>query len=233
MPLVSCLMPTADRRRFVPRAIEHFLRQDYPHRELVIVNDGREPVADLVPDDPRIRYLRVPRGRTLGGKRNLACAQARGALLAHWDDDDWSADDRLSRQVAALEEGRAEACGLSTVRFFDPGSGKAWEYRWREPGRGWLGGSTLLYRRSTWERHPFPEVNEGEDTRWVWSLPPSSLLALRDPGWFAALVHPGNTSRKRTHGPNWTPIALDVVKAAMGGDWAFYAALAAPAPAAC
>ena len=27
---------------FVPRAIEYFLRQDYAHKQLVIVDDGRE-----------------------------------------------------------------------------------------------------------------------------------------------------------------------------------------------
>ena len=47
-PLVSCVMPTADRRRFVPQAIGYFLAQDYPNRELVIVDDGKESVEDLV-----------------------------------------------------------------------------------------------------------------------------------------------------------------------------------------
>jgi glycosyltransferase involved in cell wall biosynthesis len=195
-------MPTANRRGFVPRAIELFLRQDYANRELVIVDDGADAVADLVPADPRIRYLRTERGLSLGGKRNLACTRARGALLAHWDDDDWSADDRISRQVEALERRRAQACGLSAVRYFDPVEGRAWEYRWPRGARPWLGGNTLLFRRSVWEQRPFPELNEGEDTRWVWSLPPAAVASLPDPGWFAALVHPRHTSRKQTGGPN-------------------------------
>ena len=228
LPLVSCLMPTADRRRFVPRAIEHFLRQDHPHRELVIVDDGDDAVADLVPDDPRIRYERTPRARTLGAKRNLAASLARGTLLAHWDDDDWMADDRLTRQVAAL--GDADACGLSVVRFFDPVRGRAWEYHWDET-RPWAHGATLLYRRSLWERHPFPALDVGEDTRWVWSLPAGALRASRDGAWFASLVHDRNTSRKQTTGPRWRPVPLDTVRGAMGGDWAFYAGMGAREPA--
>jgi hypothetical protein len=35
-PPVSCIMPTANRRAFVPRAVVYFLRQDYPNKELVI-----------------------------------------------------------------------------------------------------------------------------------------------------------------------------------------------------
>jgi hypothetical protein len=221
-PLVSCLMPTADRRRFVPHAIQLFLRQDYPNRELVIVDDGRDRVEDLVPADPRIRYVRAERSPTLGAKRNLACSLARGELIAHWDDDDWAADDRLSRQVAALQATQAEICGLSVVRYFDPAAGQAWEYRWTDTTRAWVGGNTLLFRRSAWERRPFPALNVGEDTRWVWAH--TSIHALPDPGFFAALVHPRNTSRKQVRGSRWHPIPLASIQSAMGADWKFYAA---------
>ena len=33
LPLVSCIMPTYNRRALVPQAIEYFLRQDYPRRD--------------------------------------------------------------------------------------------------------------------------------------------------------------------------------------------------------
>jgi antitoxin (DNA-binding transcriptional repressor) of toxin-antitoxin stability system len=227
-PLVSCLMPTRDRRAFVPRAIAQFLAQDYPHRELLVLDDGGEPVADLVPADPRIRYARIEPGRTLGAKRNLACTLVAGELLAHWDDDDWMAPWRLSYQVAALRDAPgADACGLSTLRFFDPARGRAWEYRYPARGRPWVAGGTLLFRRGLWERHPFPDLREGEDTRFVWSLPGRALLRLTRPDFYAALVHGGNTSRKRTTGANWHAVPLDTVRSAMGPDWEFYAGLGA------
>jgi len=230
IPLVSCLMPTRDRRRFVPHAVEQFLRQDHPRRELVVVDDGAEPVDDLLPADPRIRYHRVERQRTLGGKRNLACSLARGELLAHWDDDDWMPAHRLSAQVRALADApNAGACGLARVRFFDPAAGRAWEYRWPDRSRPWVAGGTLMFRRALWETHPFPALDEGEDTRWVWALPAGAIAAIPDPGLYAALVHAGNTSRKRTSEARWHPIPLDVVREPMGESWRFYAALAQPA----
>ncbi|HYH79685.1 MAG TPA: glycosyltransferase family 9 protein [Longimicrobium sp.] len=230
IPLVSCLMPTRDRRRFVAHALEQFLRQDHPRRELVVVDDGADPVDDLLPADPRIRYHRVARQRTLGAKRNLACSLARGELLAHWDDDDWMPAHRISAQVAALAAApRAGACGLARLRFFDPAAGRAWEYRWPDRSRPWLAGGTLLFRRALWEKRPFPGLDQGEDTRWVWSLPAGAVAAIADPGLYAALVHPGNTSRKRTGDDRWHPIPLDVVRAEIGEDWSFYAGLAAPA----
>jgi len=83
LPLVSCIMPTKDRRPFAQRAIELFQRQDYPNRELVIVDDGKDRIADLVGGDDRIRYVPLDRRLTLGAKRNLACQHARGSLIAH------------------------------------------------------------------------------------------------------------------------------------------------------
>ena len=233
IPLVSCLMPTRDRRRYVPRAIEHFLRQDHPRRELVVVDDGDRPVEDLVPPDPRVRYHRVERQRTLGGKRNLACSLAKGELLAHWDDDDWMSDRRLSRQVAALLAApQADVCGLAVLRFFDPAGRQAWEYRWNDPKRGWVAGGTMVYRRTLWERHPFPELNEGEDTRFVWTLPNEAILDVPDVSLYAALVHPNNTSPKRTAGSRWHPIPFQVLRDALGPDWHFYEQLPRTATAA-
>lgn len=58
LPLVSCIMPTYNRRAFVPQAIYYFLRQDYPNKELIIVDDSTDEVGDLIPGDERIRYIR-------------------------------------------------------------------------------------------------------------------------------------------------------------------------------
>ena len=49
-PLVSCIMPTANRRAFVPQAIHYFLQQDYPRRELIILD---EPTNGLDPQGTR------------------------------------------------------------------------------------------------------------------------------------------------------------------------------------
>jgi len=39
--MVSCIIPTADRRDCVPAGDTEFSQQDYPNRELVILDDGR------------------------------------------------------------------------------------------------------------------------------------------------------------------------------------------------
>lgn len=46
-PLASCIMPTYDRRRFVPQANKYFLRQGYSNKELIILHDGAKTFSEL------------------------------------------------------------------------------------------------------------------------------------------------------------------------------------------
>jgi len=114
-PLVSCITPTANRRGFLPQAIRYFLAQDYPHKELIIVDDGEDAVGDLVPEDARIRYIRLQGKTVLGEKRNRAAADARGEIIVHYDDDDWSAPWRLGYQIEELLTSGADICGLDRI----------------------------------------------------------------------------------------------------------------------
>ena len=173
---------------------------------MLILDNGREAVGDLVPADPRIRYVRETGLRTLGGLRNRACALASGELIAHWDDDDWYPTDRLRRQVAALANGQADVCGSSRIYFLDSPRRRAWEYVYADKKRPWVAGATLAYRRELWSRNPFPEIQAGEDTRFVWSSAARRIADLADPGLCVAAIHAGNTSPKRPIGSLWRPV---------------------------
>ncbi|MDH3307058.1 MAG: glycosyltransferase [Acidimicrobiia bacterium] len=212
-------MPTLDRRAFVPLAIELFLRQDYPNKELHILDDGTDPVGDLVPDDPAIRYERIPNRMALGDKRNLACELSEGTLIAHWDDDDWYASDRLWTQVAALEESQADINGLSSLLFYDPVAGQAWRYQYpTRQRRPWVAGSSLLYRRSFWAEHPFESVGTGEDTRFVWQSRSDMVSSIGDERLMVAMIHRRNTARKNTRGSRWSRVPVAEVESILGED---------------
>ena len=87
--LVSCIMPTANRRKFISRSIALFMAQSYKNKELIIIDDGNEPIADLIPERKEIRYVKLDTTKTIGYKRNLACQNSNGKFIVHWDDDDW------------------------------------------------------------------------------------------------------------------------------------------------
>jgi len=215
-------MPTADRRRFVPVAIRLFFQQDYEDKELIIVDDGSDRVADIVPEDSRITYIGLAQRTKLGVKRNLACEAARGDVIVHWDDDDWSAPWRLRYQADALENDRLDICGLARVFFLNGGTNEAWEYV--QPARSvpWICGSTLCYRKSFWRSHPFPNVHLGEDTRFVFSARGARIGALENNRFFVARIHTSNSHPKRPRDARWNPVSVIVVRSVIGCDWEDY-----------
>lgn len=220
-PLVSCIMPTHNRRAFVPRAIRYFLRQDYPNKELVIIDDGSDTVQDLIPANEQIRYSPVHQKVTLGLKRNMACEQARGLLIMHWDDDDWHAPHRIRTQVEAFLREEAEVCGVRKMLFHEPATGRTWLYTYPPDQPRWLAGGSLLYTRDFWARSPFPDVQVGEDTYFIWNHPRERAVTLDDYCFYVAMIHPGNTSPKERTGAYWSPWYGDI-REVMGADYAFY-----------
>ncbi len=105
LPMVSCICMTYARppesQWLLEEAIESFLRQTYPNKELIILNDC--PQQELVCDAPGVRIVNAPmRYPTLGDKDNAAIAIARGELIARWDDDDISLPWRLSFSVERI-----------------------------------------------------------------------------------------------------------------------------------
>jgi hypothetical protein len=221
--LVSCIMPTADRRIFVPQAIRYFQRQTYPHRELVILDDGRQELTDLIPSDSRVRYVRMDHKATMGAKHNLACELARGEVIVHWDDDDWMADWRLSYQVETLLALPVNTlCGLKRLYFYDPAAERAWEYIYLLEERPWVSGGTFCYRREFWQAHQFPDMNEGADTVFVWGLRDAKIFAHIRHDFYVGVVHAANTSPKRIHDPAWRPVAAQTIHDMLEADRPFY-----------
>ncbi len=225
MALVSCIMPTRNRQQFARQSVAYFLRQDYPERELVVLDDGEESIADLIPRDHRIRYIRLSGRHSVGAKRNLACEASRGELIAHWDDDDWMGPNRLSLQVRQLVASGADACGTTELLYYRPDAGQAWLYRYPEGARPWLAGGTLVYRRAAWNQHRFAEVDGGEDTKFVWELGGARLCRMEDSSFYVGLIHAGNTSGKNVSGPRWERRPLGEVTSRIAADRDFYARL--------
>jgi glycosyltransferase involved in cell wall biosynthesis len=221
-PMVSCIMPTYNRHRFVPQAMRYFLEQDYSAKELIIVDDSPAPLGVDIPDCPEITYMYQTGRRSLGEKRNSAIAASRGDVIMHWDDDDWMARGRIRQQVACLLDSGAEMCGLDRVLFYDTQSGKLWLYVYPPVRKKWLAGGSLCYWKSVWERKKFLPITQGEDTQFVWAPPECQMRSLPDCTFYVALIHPGNTCAKPLSGPCWMPWTDRGFQELVGEDWTFY-----------
>ena len=200
LPLVSCIMPTYNRRAFVPHAVRYFLQQDYPNKELVIIDDGTDCISDLVPQHPGIRYKYLPQKITLGAKLNMACQYAQGTIIANWDDDDWYAPWRLGYQVAALMNEKKHVCGINQLLYLDLDSKRTFEYRYPSGQRPWLLGSSLCYWKKAWLRNQFADINVGMDGLFVWNMKAEEIGALENNRFAVHMIHPSNISPKDVSG---------------------------------
>jgi 2-polyprenyl-3-methyl-5-hydroxy-6-metoxy-1,4-benzoquinol methylase len=221
-PLVSCIMPTYNRRHFVPQALKYFLRQDYPHKELIILDDGTDKIRDLVPDCPEIQYIVLPSKLRVGEKRNLAVEASRGEIILHWDDDDWMHPCRIGYQVEHMLRASADVCGISKVLFYDIHTGQLWLYEYPQQQPPWLCGGSLCYHKAFWAQKKFARLDIGEDTKFIRTPPIGKMLVLPDFQFYVALIHPHNTCRKPLSGAWWHRWQGESAEVLMDGDWDFY-----------
>ena len=175
-PLVSCIMPTSDRPLFVPKAIEYFSRQDYPNKELIILDDGNRKIKDFIPSHPNIHYFELEKRMKVGEKRNIAIKNSHGQFIMHWDDDDWYASNRIRYQLQALLEEKADICALRPGLFYEVKEDIFWRYgedlHEKLYYAGVIGGS-ITYTKKLWERFVrfSSSTNLAEDAQFLKQLP--------------------------------------------------------------
>ena len=104
MPLVSCLTATYGRFSHLRVALACFMSQDYPNRELIILNNHPVPFHC---DEGRVFVINCgtfvePHYPTLGDCRNRLLELARGEFVRTWDDDDLYLPWTLSQGVAGI-----------------------------------------------------------------------------------------------------------------------------------
>lgn len=217
-PLVSCLMVT--RGRLFPGrfAVDCFLRQTYPNRELVIVCDG--PGTEIEAhckglDDPRIRvvYAEMPQA-SLGALRNLSLRAAQGEWVCQWDDDDLYHPERIRLSMAVCQSMQSEALFLMRWLFW-------WPARRRigiSHSRTWEG--SMLARKECVPA--YPELARGEDTAVMKDVVQSSRVSLIDAPWLYAYIQTGaNTWGTGHFEANWK--AASLVEPELGYDAALNA----------
>lgn len=221
-PLVSCIMPTYNRRKFIPYAVQYFLRQDYKHKELIIIDDGTDPVEDLINETPSVHYYKLDQKMNLGDKLNLACKKAKGEIIANWDDDDWYDPVRLSYQVGAIKTGKIDVCGINQLLYLDLQTKDAYQYIYPANQKIWLLGSSLCFTKDLWRKNPFESCNVGMDAWFVWRTPSHRVKALPHHKMAVHMIHQDNTSPKRIKGSWWHHYPIEGVKEILHADWETY-----------
>jgi chlorobactene glucosyltransferase len=195
-PRVSILIPARDEADVIGETVECHLRQDYPHYEIIVLDDGSadgtgERSLEAAAGDPRLRLIAgepLPEG-WLG--KNWAChqlsRQAEGEILVFTDADVRWAPDALSALVHLMEKTSA-----NTFTVWPTQQTETWSERLVVPMMmfvifGYLpelcvryvpwpvfaaaNGQCLAFRRQTYERvggHSSVRSNVVEDVGLAW-----------------------------------------------------------------
>ncbi|MEA2694957.1 MAG: hypothetical protein QOJ16_4344, partial [Acidobacteriota bacterium] len=116
----------------------------------------------------------------------------------HWDDDDWSADDRLSHQVRPLLEGRAEVAGFADETLLDVRDGSFWRCTPELHARMFFAnvhGHSIAYLRRLWSGAVrYPDLSLGEDAAFLGQVLAGGARLIRLSGVdrFVYVRHAGN-----------------------------------------
>lgn len=164
-PLVSCVVPTANRAGYLARSVQYFMNQEYPNKELVIVynHDSDIPAISF---PPNVRFVHCV-SNILGAKRNEGTRYAQGEIIAQWDDDDVYGPGRISQQVFPIFLDQADMTGLGNFVFYEIATGNCYKPEddlFNSAFQDSLACGTLVYKRDIWDRMVrYPNVRGGED----------------------------------------------------------------------
>jgi glycosyltransferase involved in cell wall biosynthesis len=105
-PLVSIVLPTCNRLRFLRPAVESLFAQSFDDWELVIADDGSDQPTrrylQALNALPRVQLVWLSHCGTPAIVRNAALRQARGSFVAFMDSDDLWMPTKLQRQIDVL-----------------------------------------------------------------------------------------------------------------------------------
>ncbi|OGZ71071.1 MAG: hypothetical protein A2904_01070 [Candidatus Staskawiczbacteria bacterium RIFCSPLOWO2_01_FULL_33_9] len=109
-PLVSVILPTYNREKYITKAIESVFGQSYKNLELIIVNDAStdttgELISSFAKHNPKITILHNEINLGIVTSLNKGVKVAQGKYIARLDDDDvWCDDKKIEKQVEFLEK---------------------------------------------------------------------------------------------------------------------------------
>lgn len=126
--LVSIIMPAYNSAHMIVSSIDSVRQQDYSHWELLITDDGStdstvELVQQLADIDPRISIEVNPVNSGAGFSRNQSINRSKGKYIAFLDADDLWLPNKLSTQVAYMEQTGALFSYTAYQKFSDAGLG--------------------------------------------------------------------------------------------------------------
>lgn len=200
LPFISVICPTGNRRKFIPLLLKFYRWQDYKGRkELIILDDGKEDLTDLIPERKDIKYHKMQDRVSIGVKRNLLhkLVSLESDIIACMDDDDYYGPHYLSEIAKALpmNDDVKLVCGCRYIYLYDTGANVGFKLDLMSHCSS---NATFAYKKEALE---FSEYNPSsfyqEEKDFVENFYQMECVELpNDSFMFIHIVHWANTTRK-------------------------------------
>jgi hypothetical protein len=201
LPDVSIITLTCDRKVFIPLAQYSYMIQSYPEHKLewVIVDDGKEPIEELLFGIPNVKYVRLNEKTTIGQKRNIGVESAMYDVLVMMDDDDIYPNNSVLDRVAMLKKEPKKDCVFcTTIPCYDIQKHISFMNvpPYTLPMSQRVSEATLCFTREFWNLKQFPEIQIAEGDAFIHGreqmcreVSPQEVIV--------SLVHSKNTSSRK------------------------------------
>lgn len=121
--MVSVIIPSYNREDTIERSVRSVLAQTYSDLEVIVVDDcstdNTENVVRAI-DDNRVRYHCLEKNSGACAARNKGISLAKGDIIAFQDSDDEWRPTKLEKQLAVMEQTKADVCFCQTRDYDYP-----------------------------------------------------------------------------------------------------------------
>lgn len=120
-PLVSVIIPLFNAEAYIAEAINSVIKQTYPFKELIIVDDGSTDGSLQIAKTYANHWITVVTNENKGAAaaRNYGLKLAKGDFIQFLDADDFLSVNKIEAQVHLLANNVDTLCTCACIHFFD------------------------------------------------------------------------------------------------------------------
>ena len=121
--LISIIIPCYNDAQYIEQSVQSALNQSYPHKEVIVVDDGSDAVTKAVLQklEPKITKLITQENQGQSTARNIGIGQAKGDYILVLDSDDYFEPTFCEKALLVLEDIYIKLVASYMVRFNDNG----------------------------------------------------------------------------------------------------------------
>ena len=216
---ITIVTPTYNREIFADLLALNYFSINYPQNyiEFIILDDsddfdsrGVVSIANSIPQDPRIRYVKVDYNMNIGQKRNLLAALAKTNIIVHIDDDDYYPADSVIARLKVMKKYGVECVGCSKVSCYDLVGDTTFSASdlAKDKKAYNLSESTLAYTKDFWKRQRFNDNDRFAEGISFLKGREDEVMTVPSQFVITQFTHFSNTVRRSIHSQDTSAISF-------------------------